>query len=262
MDIQQCGAFITRLRKEHGLTQKQLAEQLGVTDKAISRWETSKGLPDASSLLALSELFSVTVNELLLGRRAETPQMIEAAEENVIEALRVRDREAQKSKHRGLALILIAVFVAASLIGVLAFDILCGNGVTPTTIYDTYRAKIVAHQIASGDYEQASHAIGFINKDRAVEEPQWVARMESLEQTLEIRAFWVDTLIKDDYFISGDALLLVADRVTMKLYLLEVNVAHQDGIVFGGVTCRAGDDERGKELEEIIRKALSTWNAG
>lgn len=62
------GLFITSLRKRCGYTQKDVAEKLGVSDKAVSRWETGKGLPDTSLLKPLSEIFSVTVSELLAGQ--------------------------------------------------------------------------------------------------------------------------------------------------------------------------------------------------
>lgn len=58
MDAESIGKFIGSLRKEQNLTQKELAEKLNVTDKAVSRWETGKGIPDVSSLLDLSSFFS------------------------------------------------------------------------------------------------------------------------------------------------------------------------------------------------------------
>lgn len=79
MELKQTGKFIAQLRKEKELTQQELAEKLNVTDKAVSRWETGRGLPDADSMLALSNLFGVTINELLLGKRISTPD--EAKEE-------------------------------------------------------------------------------------------------------------------------------------------------------------------------------------
>ncbi len=77
------GAFILQLRKEYPLTQKQLAEKLGITDKAISRWETGKGYPDIEMLVSIGELFSVSVNELLCGERIKTPVAIASAEKAV-----------------------------------------------------------------------------------------------------------------------------------------------------------------------------------
>lgn len=71
MDKNVTGNFIAELRKEKGMTQSELAKQLSVSDKAVSRWETGKGLPDLTSLMSLGSIFSLTVDELLCGKRAE-----------------------------------------------------------------------------------------------------------------------------------------------------------------------------------------------
>ena len=67
MDQTKIGKFIASQRKEHGLTQSQLAEKLGITDKAVSKWETGKSLPDLSLFTPLCSLLDITLNELLLG---------------------------------------------------------------------------------------------------------------------------------------------------------------------------------------------------
>ena len=67
------GAFVARLRKEKGLTQKELAQRLLVSDKAVSKWETGTSLPDTQLLIPLSEQLGVTVTELLMGKRMEQP---------------------------------------------------------------------------------------------------------------------------------------------------------------------------------------------
>ena len=83
IDLKITGAFILQLRKEYPLTQKQLAEKLGITDKAVSRWETGKSYPDIEMLVSIGEVFSVSVNELLCGERIETPAAMETAEKAV-----------------------------------------------------------------------------------------------------------------------------------------------------------------------------------
>jgi len=69
MERKSLGAFIAALRKEKGLTQKQLAEKLGVTDKAVSRWEREESAPDLSLIPELADIFEITADELLRGRR-------------------------------------------------------------------------------------------------------------------------------------------------------------------------------------------------
>lgn len=68
MDLIKIGNFIAELRKKQKLTQEQLGEKLGVTNKTVSRWETGTYLPPAEALLAMSELFGVSINELLSGK--------------------------------------------------------------------------------------------------------------------------------------------------------------------------------------------------
>ena len=71
MDNIQLGAFVAQLRKEQGLTQKELADRLHVTDKAVSKWETGKGFPDVKLLEPLAQVLGVSLVELLQGARTE-----------------------------------------------------------------------------------------------------------------------------------------------------------------------------------------------
>ncbi len=98
MTSKECGKFICELRKEKSLTQKELAENLNVSDKAISRWETGKGFPDVNSLLALSNFFRVSVNELLAGKRIEEKKLTEIAEKNIIQAIKAKEKTVKKKK--------------------------------------------------------------------------------------------------------------------------------------------------------------------
>lgn len=68
MDTKKIGSFIAEMRKQKGLTQNELAEKLSVTYKAVSRWETGRGLPDTSLLKPLSEVLGISVSELLSGQ--------------------------------------------------------------------------------------------------------------------------------------------------------------------------------------------------
>ncbi len=69
MDVMKIGAFIKSQRTELNMTQKDLAEKIGCTDKAISRWETGKGLPDMSFIIPLSKELNVSVSELIYGEK-------------------------------------------------------------------------------------------------------------------------------------------------------------------------------------------------
>ena len=71
MDLQKTGSFIAQARKAKGLTQKELAKLIGVTDKAVSRWETGTGFPEVSCLEPLADALEVSVLELLRGEYCE-----------------------------------------------------------------------------------------------------------------------------------------------------------------------------------------------
>ena len=72
MDVIKIGTFIKAQRTELNITQKDLAGKIGCTDKAISRWETGKGLPDMSFIIPLSKELNVSINELLIGEKIVT----------------------------------------------------------------------------------------------------------------------------------------------------------------------------------------------
>lgn len=72
MDCQKIGSFILAIRKEKNMTQKQLAEKLHVTDRAVSKWERGLGVPDVSLLSDLSNILGVNINEILAGKRIDT----------------------------------------------------------------------------------------------------------------------------------------------------------------------------------------------
>ena len=88
MNIVKTGEFIAKLRKEKGLTQEQFGDKMGVTNKTVSRWETGKYLPPADVLLLMSELFDVSINELLTGQRLTDMEYKQTAEKNLTEVIR------------------------------------------------------------------------------------------------------------------------------------------------------------------------------
>lgn len=88
MNLAEVGRFITELKKEQGLTQEQLGVKIGVTNKTISRWETGTYLPPADALLALSELYGVSINEILAGKRISEQEYKKVAEENLVQVMK------------------------------------------------------------------------------------------------------------------------------------------------------------------------------
>lgn len=87
MDQIKTGKFIATLRKEKELTQEQLGEKLGVTNKTISRWENGNYMPDIQMLSLLSKEFDVSINELISGERLLLDDFKKAANNNLVTAL-------------------------------------------------------------------------------------------------------------------------------------------------------------------------------
>ena len=127
MDMSKMGAFLQTLRREQGLTQEQLGEKLHISGKTISRWETGTYMPPVEMLLALSELYAVSMNELVAGARLTPEELPEKAEENLASVMKDnaafqleerRDywREKWLTDHRWTIALLVGVFAAASLL--------------------------------------------------------------------------------------------------------------------------------------------------
>ena len=98
MDVMKIGAFIKSQRTELNMTQKDLAEKIGCTDKAISRWETGKGMPDSSFLVPLSDILGITVNELLTGEKISEEAFTQKSEDNLVSAVKKTEKEIKKYK--------------------------------------------------------------------------------------------------------------------------------------------------------------------
>lgn len=107
------GKFIAGCRKEKGLTQAQLAEKLNITDRAVSKWETGKCMPDSSIMLELCNILGVTVNELLSGERIEMNNYEEKVNENLIELKRKDENNMNKNA------IISTIYTIAMTIGIM-----------------------------------------------------------------------------------------------------------------------------------------------
>lgn len=98
MNQERIGRFIAELRKEKKLTQIDLANKLGITDRAISKWENGRGLPDLSLLTPLCEILDISINELLSGSRLDKKDYQEKLEENIINTIDYTDKKIKKTK--------------------------------------------------------------------------------------------------------------------------------------------------------------------
>jgi transcriptional regulator with XRE-family HTH domain/DNA-directed RNA polymerase subunit RPC12/RpoP len=122
MDQIKIGKFIASCRKEQGMTQAVLAEKLGISDRAVSKWETGKSMPDSGIMLELCELLKINVNELLSGEHI-TMEDYNAKSEEVILGLKSENEKYAKRLLRSEAYIVV-VGVVASLAMIIAGTII------------------------------------------------------------------------------------------------------------------------------------------
>ena len=96
MDQIKIGRFIADCRKEAGLTQMQLAEKLNITDRAVSKWENGKAMPDSSIMLDLCKELKISVNELLTGERIPMDNKNENNEKLLLEIIKQKEESDKK----------------------------------------------------------------------------------------------------------------------------------------------------------------------
>ncbi len=114
MDQIKIGRFIAERRRQANLTQAQLAEKLNITDRAVSKWETGKSMPDSSIMLKLCEILNITVNDLLCGEVMTTDDYKKQLEKNTLQMV-IQKEEADKK------LLMLEI-----VIGVLSMTVLLG----------------------------------------------------------------------------------------------------------------------------------------
>ena len=111
MDQIKIGKFIAECRKKKNLTQAQLAEKLNITDRAISKWETGKAMPDSNIMIELCYILGISVNELLCGEMIDIAQKDEQLNELIIQMAKNEERYHKRLLHS--ACVIVATSLAA-----------------------------------------------------------------------------------------------------------------------------------------------------
>lgn len=110
MDQIRIGKFIAESRKSKGLTQRQLADVLSISDKTVSKWECGKGLPEVSLMLPLCAALEITVNDLLSGEKVSSMEYQKKAEGNMMNLMQENE---ENRKRMALSVITVAITVIA-----------------------------------------------------------------------------------------------------------------------------------------------------
>ena len=158
MDQVKTGKFIAERRKVVNLTQLQLAEKLGVTDRAVSKWERGKAMPDSSIMLELCSILKINVNDLLTGEIVNMDNYNKEIEKNLLEAIKQKEQADKRLLTIEWVLGIISVIILLAPIIIATYlpmedwqrIVLCCSGVIPAIVGIAFCLKI--EQVA-GYYE-------------------------------------------------------------------------------------------------------------
>ena len=120
LDLEKIGSFIQERRKLKGLTQLELANALHVTDRAISKWECGRSMPDSSIMLDLCKVLEISVNELLTGEVLEMNDYSKQAEMNLLEAVKNKEESDRMLLRMEILIGIIAIIIGVTPIFVAA----------------------------------------------------------------------------------------------------------------------------------------------
>lgn len=120
MDLIKIGKYIADKRKRLGMTQKQIAEKLGMSDKSVSKWERGICLPDVSVYLELCDILGISINEFLAGEDISEQNMVKKSEDNLIQVTK-ESKHRQKKLKSIIAVLTLVTLAALTVPGILAF---------------------------------------------------------------------------------------------------------------------------------------------
>ncbi len=150
MDQVKIGRFIAERRKMAGLTQMQLAEKLNITDRAISKWENGKSLPDSSIMLDLCDILSITVNDLLSGEVVSMENYNKELEQNLLEMVKQKEEADRRLLRMEIVtgiICLLPLLAAAIVVSAIPMEewlggIIAGASVLPLLIATPFMIRI------------------------------------------------------------------------------------------------------------------------
>ncbi len=117
MNQEHIGKFIAKCRKDKKMTQSELAEKLGVTDKSVGNWENGRNMPDLSLFKPLCDILGITINDLMSGEKISKDKYQEKFEENIVNTIDYSTKKINKySNVLGLLLVTFGLFIALSAI--------------------------------------------------------------------------------------------------------------------------------------------------
>lgn len=150
MDQIKVGRFIADCRKKKSLTQMQLAEMLNITDRAVSKWENGKAMPDSSIMLELCDILEISVNELLSGEMIEMKNYDESVEKNLLEMIKQKEETDKKLLRIEILmgiLCILPLFCSILIVTIVTMEewlasVIVGTSIIPLLIATPFALKI------------------------------------------------------------------------------------------------------------------------
>ncbi len=221
LNQEKIGSFISSRRKAKGLTQKQLAESIGVSDKAISRWETGKGMPDTSIMPELCKALDININELLAGEPLSNEEYPRKAEKIMMNLMKDSENK-QKEKNSMLTAFLTGI---ALLIFYFLFQILISGGSLiwyldiPSLIL--VLAILFISLAAGGQFRPFCQAFGLVFRKNYLKKGDIDIQLESIEYAL---SYAIKSILLGSGFSSIIAFVIVFGHLD-QLNLIGPNLA-------------------------------------
>ncbi len=246
MNSKDVGLFISSLRKKKNLTQKALAEELNVSDKAVSKWETGKCYPDIELIEKLSSFFEVSINEILSGKFVESEDIIKEADSNITQVMKKTKKA--KSKFVIIALVLSFLVVVSGFVAVREF-------VKHTNTKNELQ-NLKEHQDLSDTqvYFDAETMLRIDIDEAGLKNV--IVRQVSKKTQLSEDEYGRVYLLADDRYDNGNELsdhylaIVLYDKIVLKDISTKENQANYDGSLF--LSDLDGDSDDEIILQELI----------
>jgi transcriptional regulator with XRE-family HTH domain len=122
MNTKKIGIFLKQLRKENGMTQEQLGDKVGVSNKTVSRWENGNYMPPVECLSILSDIYNISINEILAGERVSDEAFTKIAEKNIVSTLDALEKENQIFEKRMMWILAITTVLTIVIMRLLPME--------------------------------------------------------------------------------------------------------------------------------------------
>lgn len=187
MNTKKTGKFIAERRKALSLNQKQLAEKVGVTDKAVSKWETGRSAPDISLLIPLSSVLDVGVTEILNGEKIEEEKLGEKTDEMLVKTIK-------KTKRKVIMAVVISLAALSFILSL--YPLHCYF--TSVDINDTKAIEKMANDYFSDD-------TGYMKILKSVTNGEYYAFLMKNEKNVKLRIFKESDIFENRIYVIGGA---------------------------------------------------------